>query len=241
MKLAAILPVELVLHMLVMYYELPFAVTVLILAVTATLIAGWVVEPSAIRLLSRWLHGPALRARDRVRHAAMLWRIRVRLRDRPGQLEALAGHLADIGANILTVHVHRVESGALDELIIATASDISGSDLRAAVSRSGGEEIRIWPATAMALIDGQNKALALAARVVADPDELPLAVAELLAAQYLSDGIVGGIPPAEVLTMEVAPGDEICCVRPGEPFTPAEIARAHRLREVARSLVNRRG
>ncbi|WP_228808765.1 hypothetical protein [Nocardia farcinica] len=95
-----------------------YLLTVLTLTVTTTVLVIWVVEPSAMRLLGRWLHGPQLRVRDAVGRAPALWRIRVRLDDRPDRLEALTARLA----------------------------------------------------------------LGIAARVAADPDELPLALAELLGA-----------------------------------------------------------
>ncbi len=240
MKLAAIFPVELTLHALVMHYELPFAVTVLVLTATVTVMAVWVVEPSAIRLLARWLHGPALRARERMHRAERLWRIRVRVRDEPGHLEALTKGLAQIGTNILTVHVHRMESDALDELIVATPPEVTDSTLRAAIGRAGGRDTRVWPASAMTLIDGQTKALTLAARVSCEPQELPLAVAELLGARYLGDGVPEDrTPPGEILRIDTGRGSTICCVRPGDPFTPAEIARAERLRDLATTPAHR--
>src|SRR5450759_341247 len=70
-KLTAVFPVELFLHAL---------------AITTTVLVIWVVEPSAIRLLTRWLHAPAVHAQERLHEAESLWRIRVTLEDEPGSL-----------------------------------------------------------------------------------------------------------------------------------------------------------
>jgi hypothetical protein len=66
-KLAAVFPVELALHALVVDLRLSYLRTAMLLAVSATIMVVWVVEPSAMRLLGRWLHGPELQRRDRPR------------------------------------------------------------------------------------------------------------------------------------------------------------------------------
>ncbi len=157
-----------------------YLLTVLTLTVTTTVLVIWVVEPSAMRLLGRWLHGPQLRVRDAVGRAPALWRIRVRLDDRPGRLEALTARLADHAVNIRAVHVHRLESGVLDELVVSAPDGLTAQALTGAVRQAGGAGVRVWPASPLTLVDGQTKALGIAARVAADPDELPLALAELL-------------------------------------------------------------
>lgn len=235
-KLGAVFPVELALHALVIHYHPPYLLTVLLLTISTTLLVIWVVEPSAMRVLGNWLHGPELHTRDRITRASALWRIRAHLADRPGQLQALARSLAQRGVNILSVHVHHLESGVLDELVVATPIELTADALGAAVRHAGGSAVRVWPASSLTLIDGQTKALAIAGRVVADPMELPLAVAELLAAEYLAPGMP--VPPAHPLdgtTLHLMLEDErpLTFVRPDEPFTPAEIARARRLSDLA--------
>lgn len=233
-KLTAVFPVDFVLHAFVLRLQLPFAAAVSVVAVTTTVLVIWVIEPSATRLLARWMHGPALRDRERFVHADTLWRIRIRLRDAPGQLEALTTHLARHRVNILTVHVHQVEDGALDELVVAAPAGLSAQDLSRTLLRTGGSGIRVWPATAMALIDGQTKALGLAARVVADPGELPLAVAELLGAHILAPGSAAeAVAGASVLELTASTGESLRFYRRDEPFTPAEAARAQRLSDLS--------
>ncbi|MGW4242714.1 amino acid-binding protein [Nocardia sp. NPDC004722] len=233
-KLAAALPVELALHALVIGLELPFLATVSILAVAATILVIWVVEPGAMHYLGRWLHGRELRRRHRLDSAEQLWRIRVRLDNKPGRLELLAKQLADRRANILAVHVHHLENGVLDELVVSAPAAVGSSRLTHAISRAGGITVGIWPASALTLVDGQTRALGLAARVAADPAELPLVIAELLGAQYVPDPDPDRVPGGTLL--EIDPPDRptpMTFLRTGEPFTPAEIARAHRLTDLA--------
>ncbi|WP_369637966.1 amino acid-binding protein [Nocardia sp. JMUB6875] len=233
-KLAAILPVELALHALVIHLELPYLATVSILAVVATILVIWVVEPGAMRYLGRWLHGPELHHRNRLDSAERLWRIRVRLDNKPGRLELLAKHLADRRANILAVHVHHLENGVLDELVVSTPVEVTPPRLTHAISRAGGVAVGIWPASALTLVDGQTRALGLAARVAADPDELPLVIAELLGAQYVPDPDPDRTPGGTLLEIDPPGGPAaLTFLRTGEPFTPAEIARAHRLADLA--------
>ncbi|MFD6159763.1 amino acid-binding protein [Nocardia sp. NPDC060256] len=238
-KLAAVFPVELALHALVVHFDPPYLLTVALLTISTTTLIIWVVEPSATRMLGAWLHGPELRSRDDVDRAPTLWRIRVRVDDRPGQLEALARHLARRGANILNVHVHQLESGVLNELVIAAPTGISPDALSSTVVHAGGSGVRIWPASAFALIDGQTKALGIASRVAADPEELPLAIAELLGARYLTPGTFAHRDltfDGTTLVVPWQPDRPLIFVRADEPFTPAENARAHRLTDLARSV-----
>ncbi|WP_157535302.1 amino acid-binding protein [Nocardia inohanensis] len=230
-KLAAVFPVELALHALVIHYELPYLLTVVLLTVTTTILVIWVVEPGAMRYFARWLHAPELRHRHRLDSAEQLWRIRVRVDNKPGRLELLAKHLADKRANILTVHVHHLEDGALDELVVSTPSDITPQRLANAVTRAGGTPVGIWPASALTLVDGQTKALGLAARIALDPGELPLVIAELLGAQYVPAADPESAPGT---VLEITAAEPMTFIRSGEPFTPAEIARAHRLTDLAK-------
>ncbi|MFI5783076.1 amino acid-binding protein [Nocardia sp. NPDC051570] len=241
-KLAAVFPVELALHALVVHYQLPYLLTVLALTASTTILIIWVVEPSAMRLLARWMHGPDLRHRDRLDQAAELWRIRVRIRDTPGQLQSLAKHLAYIRVNILTVHVHHLGYDVLNELVVATPAGTTARTLTDAVTRARGSTVGVWPATAVTLIDGQTKALTLAARVVSDSSELPLAIAELLGAHYILSPSAPDPAPDDsgtLLELTQPAGAPLRFHRSGEPFTPAEIARAHRLSDLAQILARR--
>ena len=237
-KLAAIFPVELLLHALVIHLHPPYAVAVSVLTITTTVLVIWVVEPSAMRFLRSWLHAPAVHARGQVHHAPALWRIRVTLDDEPGALEALAHTLAGLDANILSLHMHPLEQGSRDELVVATPEHVRAHDLVDAIEADGNMSAHVWPTTALALLDSPTQALTLAARVLADPSELPLAVAELLGAQVVTDRLWLGdsrdTQELDVATLRIpSPWHGLFVFSRDEPFTPAESARAHRLAEIA--------
>jgi hypothetical protein len=84
--------------------------------------------------------------------------------------------------------------------------------------------------------------LSLSAQVVSDPSELPHAVAELLGAQLVTDRVaLRGPLPADGTVLKIpSPWTGLFAfTRPGEPFTPAESARAHRLAQLAELTLTR--
>ncbi|MFP3460785.1 amino acid-binding protein [Arthrobacter globiformis] len=244
-NVAVMLPIELLVHALVVQTHLPYLAKVLVLTLTATVLVIWVAEPSAARILRRWLHAPALRHRRRLGTAPALWRARIVLRDEPGSLKRITRSLALLDTNILGIHVHPVRGGVMDEFVLSAPGGVGERQLLEALMDGGGRSAQVWPTTALAMADGQTKALSLAARIAATPAELPLAVAELLSARILEAGSESARACAEtndagtLLRIPTAWHGPITFVRPGEPFTPAESARAHRLAELAEILAHR--
>ena len=238
-NVAVMLPIELLVHALVVQTDLPYVAKVLVLTLTATVLVIWVAEPSAARILRRWLHAPALRHRRRLGTAPALWRARTILRDQPGSLKKITRSLALLDTNILSIHVHPVRGGVLDEFVLSAPGELTERQLLEALKDGGGRQPQVWPTTALAMADGQTKALSLAARIAAAPDELPLAVAELLSARILDPGSETARIPGEtndagtLLKIPTAWHGPLTFYRPGEPFTPAESARANRLAELA--------
>jgi hypothetical protein len=244
------LPIELLVHAAVVGTHLPYLAKVLVLTLTATILVIWVAEPSAARILRSWLHAPALRHRRNLAAAPALWRARTVLVDTPGSLRKVTRSLDRLDVNILSLHVHPVAGGVLDEFVLSAPGSLGEGDLLRALYEGGGREPQAWPTTALALADGQTGALSLAARIAGNPDELSLAVAELLHARIepTQDADAG---PAEgrhpggtardgtLLRIPTAWHGPITFSRPGEPFTPAESARAHRLAELAEILALR--
>lgn len=233
-NLAMMVPIELLVNAAAVNTDLPFALKVLVLTAATSVLAIWVAEPPVMRLLRQWLHAPALRRRKRLGRAVALWRIRTVLEDEPGSLEHLARALARSQVNILDIQVHPSGAAVLDELVASAPEGMTEGDLGAVVAAGGGRETRVWPTTALALADTATQALSLALRVVADPGELPLAAAEMLRARVLDsrrphpdarEGTVLKIPSPWT-------GAHVF-IRPGEPFTPAERARANRLAQLA--------
>jgi hypothetical protein len=235
-KLAAVFPIELAAHAVFLHLHLPYLATVALLAVTATVLVIWVVEPSAMRLLSAWLHAREVRERGRLYTAPALWRIRTRVPDRPGSLERLSGALAALDVNILTVEVQPAAGDPLDELVVSAPHERGPDELVAAVARGGGVHVRVWPTSVMALADSQTRALDQAIRVAVEPDQLPDAIATLMRAQRLERTPPVATPeerPDEVLKVPWRWGGALLFARPGEPFTLGERARAQRLAQLA--------
>jgi hypothetical protein len=243
-NVAVMLPIELLVHAAVVETHLPYVAKVLVLTLTATVLVIWVAEPSAARMLRGWLHAPALRHRKRLTTAPALWRARTVLKDQPGALQGITAALARLDTNILSIHVHPVAGGVLDEFVLSAPGNLGERELMDALRDGGGRNPHIWRTTALAMADGQTKALSLAARIAGNPDELPLAVAELLSARIVSVATEGSpeLPATAaagtVLKIPTAWNGPITFHRPGEPFTPAESARAHRLAELAEILAH---
>ncbi|WP_222269540.1 hypothetical protein [Modestobacter marinus] len=145
MKLLAVSPLELALHAAVLWFHLLLVLSVALLALSTTLLVIWVVEPAAMRLLQSWLHAPAVRSRDRLLTSPALWRLRSVVTDRPGDLERLAAELAHLDVNVLGVHVHPLERGALDELVVAAPASLTADALVAAVRGSARTTCRSGP------------------------------------------------------------------------------------------------
>jgi hypothetical protein len=252
-NIAVMLPIELLVHAVVVETHLPYLAKVLVLTLTATFLVIWVAEPSAARMLRNWLHAPALRHRKKLGAAPALWRARTILKDKPGSLQKVTHALARLDTNILSIHVHPVADGVLDEFVLSAPGELTEAELLRALREGGGSDPHVWPTTALAMADGQTGALSLAARIAGNPGELPLAVAELLHAriEHAPDAVAAsrkGGPARDRTPRDGSPRDgtilriptawhgPITFSRPGEPFTPAESARAHRLAELAEIL-----
>ena len=216
---------------------------VLVLTLTATVLVVWVAEPSMRRALRGWLHAPALRHRRRLHDSAALWRVRTLIDDSNEAQEQLVAAISRVDAEVLVCRNHTVAGGMLDELVVSAPDHVTHTELLSAAAGGGGRDVQAWPATALTMADGQTKALALALRVVENPGELQLAVAELLDAEPVTTSTGGSTPAAAsnskpacdgtVLKIPSARHGSLGFSRPRTPFTPAESARAHRLAELA--------
>lgn len=181
-NVAAMLPIELAVHAAVVNTGMPYLQKVLILTLTATALVIWVAEPSVRRALRGWLHAPALHRR-RLQSMPSLWRVRTTTEDGPVAQWALRRGLERMQVDVLDVQRHPHARGVLTELVVAAPEPVGQEELVAGVSGGGGRGVLVWPTTALAVADGQTKALSLAVRVAGNPDELQLAVAELLGAE----------------------------------------------------------
>jgi GNAT superfamily N-acetyltransferase len=171
-----------------------------------------------------------------------LWRMRTTVRDTPGSLAALCTALAGHRVDILSLQTHPLADGTVDEFLLRTPGDLSGTELAALVSAAGGAGTWTERADAHDLVDAPTRILGLAARTALDPAELPLALRQLLGRCTVRSLPAG--PGAEtlvpeegaledtVLRLRAPEGGVISVERPYLPFTPAEFARARALVEL---------
>ena len=233
-NVAAMLPIELAVHAAVVNTAMPYPLKVLVLTLTATVLVIWVAEPSVRLALREWLHAPMLSHRRRLQDTTSLWRIRATTNDGPVAQWSLSRALAGVKADILDLQRHRTDGGVLSELVVAARDSVGHADLLAAAQSGGGREVLAWRTTALAVADGPTKALSLAVRVAGNPDELQLAVAELLGAEPVSHRAGAGSPgTAGFLKIPSPCRGPLFYRRQDAPFTQAESARAHRLAELA--------
>ncbi|MEU6713472.1 ACT domain-containing protein [Nonomuraea sp. NPDC046802] len=176
-----------------------------------------------------------------------LWRIRMRVVERPGRLATVAGAFGRLGCNILALHIAPTGSSAitpagcdaLDEFVIEAPRELALPTLAAALTEAGGHDVVIVPAQVKDLTDPGVQALVLAQRVAADPDRLPEAMAELLRVSQVEwrrpgDTVDEGAELNTTMVMSVNPDRALLIRRPGLPFTPTEAARAAALTAAAR-------
>jgi len=109
-----------------------------------------------------------------------LWRIRATVDDRPGYLSVLTASLALRSVNILAVQVHTTEGGAVDDFLIDAPDKLTESELLAAIAKGRGRDAFVSRAEAEGLVDQPTRVLALAGRLVHDPDALGEALVGLL-------------------------------------------------------------
>jgi hypothetical protein len=169
-NLAVVFPIDLLLLALVIGEGLPFIATVALLAITTTIPAICVVEPSFMRPL-RWLHSPELRIHRHLCEAAALWRARATVRETPGALNKLSNQLAPLGAEILSLQAHPNFRGVRNELAVSTREQVHACDLFAAAHAAGSIHAQAWPITPLALVDSSTEALHLATSVSDNPRE----------------------------------------------------------------------
>jgi len=172
-----------------------------------------------------------------------LWRIRATVEDKPGYLSVLTASLALRSVNILAVQVHTTEGGAVDDFLVDAPDTMSEQELQAAIARGRGRDAFVTRAEAQGLADQPTRALALAGRLVHDPDSLGEALVALLDAaevRWRPEGtvVLHGFDEERMTLIDPA-GGSYEVLRPAPAFTPAEYARAQALVEVSGALVRR--
>jgi GNAT superfamily N-acetyltransferase len=120
---------------------------------------------------------------------------------------------------------------------------MSEQELQAAIARGRGRDAFVTRAEAQGLADQPTRALALAGRLVHDPDSLGEALVTLLDAaevRWRPEGtvVLHGFDEERMTLIDPA-GGSYEVLRPAPAFTPAEYARAQALVEVSGALVRR--
>ncbi|WP_433296503.1 GNAT family N-acetyltransferase [Actinoplanes sp. CA-030573] len=173
-----------------------------------------------------------------------LWRIRATVDDRPGYLSVLTASLALKSVNILAVQVHTTEAGAVDDFLVDAPDALSESDLVTAIAKGRGRNAFVSRAEAEGLADQPTRALALAGRLVHEPDALGEALVALLdeaEVRWRPEPLTS--PPGDDdtrMTLADPAGGSYEVLRARPAFTPAEHARARALAEVAGTAVRHR-
>ncbi|MEO3827580.1 GNAT family N-acetyltransferase [Actinomadura sp. B10D3] len=175
-----------------------------------------------------------------------LFRIRTEIEDRPGRLALLTAALGRRGANILGLSVQLDADGVVDEFIVDVPR--GGADARTlaeTLGAAGGARTAVLPARPHELVDEPTRALALAARLRAEPHAVPEVLGELLRADEArwaspaDEPREEGEPDRCVLDVPVR-GRSVRLRRFGLPFTATEAARADALVRAARPAASRR-
>ena len=156
-----------------------------------------------------------------------LWRIRAALEDEPGRLAAITAAIAACGGNVFGFSVQAHEGGPVDEFFVDTLEETGRFRLIEAVTGAGGTQVTAVPADPHDLVDAPTKALKLAAALLAAPESLPDALADLLGGDdaWWDQG-TEGVADATVLVVPLADGRRVAVAREGLPFTMTEAARA---------------
>jgi RimJ/RimL family protein N-acetyltransferase len=170
-----------------------------------------------------------------------LWRIRATVDDRPGYLSVLTASLALKSVNILAVQVHTTEAGAVDDFLVDAPDALTEEDLLAAVEKGRGRDAWVTRTEARELADWPTRTLALASRLVRDPDSLGDALSALLGAE----AVIWRPAPGQDryganrggMRLVDPTGGTYEISRPAPTFTPAEYARAQALVDLAATVV----
>lgn len=177
-----------------------------------------------------------------------LWRVRTAVRDNPGSLAALAASLAGHRLNILSVQVHAVADGAVDEFLLEAPSGTARTDVVAATETGGGWDVHAVRADMHDLVDVPTRVLTLAAQVIGTGAQLAAALRALLGASTVrredrigdDQGEPEGVD-GTTMRLDDPAGGVLTFERATLAFTPAEFARARALRDLEAQSVAARG
>jgi GNAT superfamily N-acetyltransferase len=175
---------------------------------------------------------------DRPVAPAAMWRVRATVRDTPGGLARLAASLARRDVNILSVQVHPVPAGVVDEFLVEAR--LPAAEIAAAVGAGGGWDVTVTAADTHDLVDIPTRILTMVSQDVAGGIDLARSARTLLGECELRwepggepdrepEDEPGGGPAGATMRLRDPEGGVLAITRPDAGFTPAEYARVRAL------------
>jgi|GEM_PF-284209 len=140
-----------------------------------------------------------------------LWTARVELDDCSGRLAPLVQAIAELGASIVDLDVHRLGEGRVaDDLVIDMPVPVDAPLLGHTLERAGARVVWLRPADPHELADRTTRALDLAAGALSQPgmgfDVLAASAAHLVGAELAWAGPVPGCDPPPLAADALATG-----------------------------------
>lgn len=169
--------------------------------------------------------------------AAAMWRVRATVHDTPGSLAGLATSLASVHVNILSVQVHPVPAGVVDEFLVEAR--LPAEDIAAAVAAGGGWDVTVCAADTHDLIDIPTRILTMVTQDIADGVDLGRSTRALLGdcdLQWDASGEPTDGPDGATMRLRDPEGGVLTVTRHGGGFTPAEYARVNALLDLDTAL-----
>lgn len=162
--------------------------------------------------------------------AAAMWRVRATVRDTPGSLAGLAASLAGHHVNILSVQVHPVPDGVVDEFLVEAR--LPAEDIAAVVAAGGGRDVTVCAADTHDLVDIPTRILTMVTQDIADGIDLGRSTRALLGdcdLQWDAAGEPTDGPDGATMRLRDPEGGMLTVTRHSGTFTPAEYARVNAL------------
>jgi hypothetical protein len=167
---------------------------------------------------------------DAVAAPPAMWRVRATVPDTPGSLAGLAASLADGNVNILSVQVHPVPDGVVDEFLVEAR--LPADDIAAAVVSGGGRNVTVSAADTHDLVDIPTRILSMVTKDVTEGIDLARSTRMLLGdcdLRWDATGAPTDGPDGTTMRLRDPEGGVITVTRQGSAFTPGEYARLHAL------------
>lgn len=185
---------------------------------------------------------------DELHQTGRMWRVRVQLADRPGQLATLATRLAEQGCNLLGVSVLPATGACIDqaasvvdELVLRAPAALRAGELVSLVEMPGARCVGIVLASVGDLVDGQTAVLRAATSILSGTRTANEALGQVLCADSVEparpEAGTGAITPASEpgsmhldrgghrATITLHTGARVVARRDWAPFTDGELAR----------------